>query len=84
MVTEVTLRRMSYRKKAAATLEKYLKKKGRGATAALARECLVSLSLPGRWARGEKVPSADGLSRGVLRIAAGIPTEWWARTRRRS
>lgn len=62
-------------------LRAHLKKRGRGEAARIARECGVDLSLPGRWARGDKNPDADTGSREVLERETGIPATYWRKDR---
>lgn len=63
-------------------LTEHLTSNGHGEGARLARECGVDLSLPWRWARGEKTPDADGGSREVLERETQIPAHYWRRSRK--
>lgn len=62
-------------------LRKHLDDKGYGEGTRLAKLCGVGPELPGRWARGERSPEADGGSREALEAELGIPANAWRRRR---
>lgn len=70
-------------KQARKDLGAYFRKKGRGAAAALARECGVGESLPWRWVRGDRTPTADDDTRVTIERVTGIPALWWRREKRK-
>jgi hypothetical protein len=62
-------------------LQRHLDNNGHGEATRIAKLCGVDPGLPGRWARGERTPDADGGSREVLETETGIPASAWRRRR---
>ena len=64
-------------------LSAHLEERGYGEGTRLAKLCGVGCEMPGRWARGERNPEADGGSREVLESELGIPATAWRKSRNR-
>ena len=63
--------------KARGLLLKHLEKKGRGEASRLACVIGCDVTLPKKWALGERTPDADSGYREKLETEVGIPAAWW-------